>query len=97
MNHHTWASGSMRRIVDCRIEELRLEATACGTHSMRRTFSRHLRVFFPEPPDAVPLVPQGQTIDQTYPPIAENYGYEVELVAALDKSCRNTPAEKVAR
>jgi len=50
--------------------------------------------FFQKPTDAIQLVPQGTTVDHPYPPLTQNYHYEVELVAALGKGGRSIPADK---
>ena len=50
--------------------------------------------FFQKPTDAIQLVPEGVTIDHTYPQMTKNYHYEVELVAALGKGGRNIPVDE---
>jgi fumarylpyruvate hydrolase len=49
--------------------------------------------FFQKPADAVQVVPIGETADHPYPPLTENYHYEIELVAALREGGRNIPIE----
>src|SRR5689334_7618678 len=41
--------------------------------------------FFQKPTDAIQLVPQGVTVDHSYPSMTKNYHHEVELVAAIGK------------
>ena len=45
--------------------------------------------FFQKPTDAIQLVPPGQTVNHSYPPLTKNYHYEIELVAALKSGGRN--------
>ena len=49
--------------------------------------------FFQKPSDAVQVVPMDQTADHPYPPLTEDYHYEIELVAALREGGRNIPIE----
>ncbi len=53
--------------------------------------------FFQKPTDAIQLVPVGQTIDHTYPPLTRNYHYEIELVAALKSGGRNIAASEALK
>lgn len=41
--------------------------------------------FFMKPADALQIVPSGTTIEHRYPPLTQNYHFEVELVAALGR------------
>jgi fumarylpyruvate hydrolase len=50
--------------------------------------------FFQKPTDAIQNVAPGTVPDHPYPTLTKNYHYEVELVAALNKSGRNVPVEK---
>lgn len=45
--------------------------------------------FFQKPTDAIQLAPPGVTVDHPYPPLTQNYHYEIELVAAIGKRGRN--------
>ena len=47
--------------------------------------------FFQKPTDAIQNVPPGKIVDHSYPPLTNNYHYEVELVAALNRGGRNIP------
>jgi fumarylpyruvate hydrolase len=49
--------------------------------------------FFQKPSDAVQVVPTGETADHPYPPLTQNYHYEIELVAALRSGGRDIPIE----
>ncbi len=49
--------------------------------------------FFQKPTDSVQLVEPGRTADHAYPPLTENYHYEIELVVALKGGGRNIPVE----
>ena len=51
--------------------------------------SREPPFFFQKPTDAVQFVPPGTVADHPYPTLTNNYHYEAELVAALDKGGRN--------
>jgi 2-keto-4-pentenoate hydratase/2-oxohepta-3-ene-1,7-dioic acid hydratase in catechol pathway len=51
--------------------------------------SREPPFFFQKPTDAVQFVPPGTVADHPYPALTNNYHYEAELVAALDKGGRN--------
>ena len=51
--------------------------------------SREPPFFFQKPTDAVQFVPPGTVADHSYPALTNNYHYEAELVAALDKGGRN--------
>jgi fumarylpyruvate hydrolase len=48
--------------------------------------------FFQKPTDAVQVVMPGKTANHPYPPLTNNYHYEVELVAALKSGGRNIKA-----
>jgi len=50
--------------------------------------------FFQKPTDAIQYVAAGTTPNHAYPPLTQNYHYEAELVAVLDKGGRNIPVEK---
>ena len=50
--------------------------------------------FFQKPTDAVQVVLPGKAADHPYPPLTNNYHYEVELVAALKSGGKNIPAAK---
>jgi fumarylpyruvate hydrolase len=50
--------------------------------------------FFQKPTDAVQVVMPGKVTDHPYPPLTNNYHYEVELVAALQSGGKNIPAPK---
>lgn len=50
--------------------------------------------FFQKPTDAIQNVAPGTIADHPYPTLTKNYHYEVELVAALNKSGRNIPKER---
>lgn len=50
--------------------------------------------FFQKPADAIQVVLPGETAEHPYPPLTNNYHYEVELVAALHKGGRNIPVGK---
>lgn len=50
--------------------------------------------FFMKPADTVLPVPTGETVDLPYPPMTEDYHYEVELVAALSIGGRDIPEER---
>jgi len=50
--------------------------------------------FFQKPTDAVQVVPPGVTVDHPYPTLTQNYHYEIELVAALDKGGRDISVER---
>jgi 2-keto-4-pentenoate hydratase/2-oxohepta-3-ene-1,7-dioic acid hydratase in catechol pathway len=47
--------------------------------------------FFQKPSDAVQIVPPGEIADHPYPPVTNNYHYELELVALLKSGGRNIP------
>jgi fumarylpyruvate hydrolase len=49
--------------------------------------------FFQKPTDAIQLALPGLTLDHPYPPLTQNYHYELELVAAISKRGRNIAAE----
>jgi fumarylpyruvate hydrolase len=50
--------------------------------------------FFQKPTDAVQVVAPDTVGDHTYPPLTQNYHYEVELVAFLKSGGRDIPAEQ---
>src|SRR5262245_10980339 len=50
--------------------------------------------FFQKPTDAVQVVMPGKVVDHPYPPLTNNYHYEVELVAALKSGGKNIPAAR---
>lgn len=47
--------------------------------------------FFQKPSDAIQIVPAGEIIDHVYPPLTNNYHYELELVALLKSGGRDIP------
>lgn len=49
--------------------------------------------FFQKPTDAVQVVAPGETTDHPYPPLTQNYHYEVELVAFLKSGGRDIAVE----
>lgn len=67
---------------------------------MPRTPSRWVRTpaakrrSFPEPTDAIQVVLPDTVADHPYPPLTQNYHYEVELVAALSQGGRDIPVER---
>lgn len=50
--------------------------------------------FFCKPADAIVPVPEGQTLDLSYPAQTANYHYEAELVVAIGKAGSDIPAEQ---
>jgi fumarylpyruvate hydrolase len=50
--------------------------------------------FFQKPTDAVQVVAPDTVADHAYPPLTQNYHYEVELVAFLKSGGRDIPAER---
>ncbi len=50
--------------------------------------------FFQKPTDAIQNVAMGSVGDHPYPTLTKNYHYEVELVAALNKSGRSIPVDQ---
>ncbi|MBY0612292.1 MAG: fumarylacetoacetate hydrolase family protein [Beijerinckiaceae bacterium] len=56
--------------------------------------SREPPFFFQKPTDAIQNVPIGTVAEHPYPPLTQNYHYEVELVAALKSGGRNIPQDK---
>jgi len=50
--------------------------------------------FFQKPADAIQIVAPGQTVDHPYPPLTQNYHYEIELVVALSGGGKNIPVEQ---
>ena len=50
--------------------------------------------FFQKPSDAIQFVAVGSTADHPYPPLAKNYHYEIELVAALHAGGKNVPVDQ---
>ncbi len=50
--------------------------------------------FFQKATDAVQIVMPGETADHVYPPLTENYHYEIELVAALHRGGRDIAPEE---
>ncbi len=48
--------------------------------------------FFQKPTDAIQVVMPGKTVNHPYPPLTNNYHYEVELVAALKSGGKNIKA-----
>lgn len=50
--------------------------------------------FFMKPADALQPVPAGALAEHPYPPMTQNYHFEVELVAALSRGGRDVPVEE---
>jgi len=53
--------------------------------------------FFQKPTDAIQVVMPGKTADHPYPPLTNNYHYEVELVAALKSGGKNIKAAEALK
>ncbi len=56
--------------------------------------SREAPFFFQKPTDAIQVVLPDTVADHPYPPLTQNYHYEVELVAALSQGGRDIPVER---
>lgn len=50
--------------------------------------------FFNKAPDCLQICPPGETVDHPYPPLTQNYHFEIEMVACLFKGGRDIPVDK---
>ena len=64
---------------------------AAHSREMGSDPNREPPFFFQKPTDAIQNVAPGTVADHPYPTLTKNYHYEVELVAALQRSGRNIP------
>ncbi len=64
---------------------------AAHAREMGKDPDREPPFFFMKPADALQIVPAGAVVDHPYPPLTENYHFEVEMVAALAMGGRDIP------
>ena len=67
---------------------------AAHAREMGHDPNREPPFFFQKPADALQVIAADKTVDHPYPPMTQNYHFEIEMVVALSKGGRDIPLEK---